>query len=44
MVKMREILKQKHEIITYRCSAHYIKLLVNEISNKTTIGYVIEVN
>lgn len=45
MVKMREILEETHEnIITYGCSAHYMNLLVNEISNKKILGYVTEVN
>lgn len=45
MVKMRKNLEETHEnLITYGCSAHYMNLLVNEISNKKILGYIIEVH
>ncbi|XP_071035372.1 uncharacterized protein [Parasteatoda tepidariorum] len=44
MVKLRQLIKEKHKgIVTYGCSAHYINLLADEITNKDVIKHVAEV-
>lgn len=41
MVKARELLEKEHKLITYGCSAHYLNLLANEVTNKTIMKHII---
>ena len=44
MKKMRKLLEAKYpEMITYGCNAHYLALLQNDVSNKSVMKYIIEI-
>lgn len=45
MIRMKEIIKEEFpEIITYGCSAHYLNLVEKEVSTKTILKHIVEVN
>ena len=45
MKKMKELVEiQYPTILTYGCSAHYLNLLEKDVTPKTILGYIIDVN
>lgn len=44
MVKVREILKEKFpDLVTYGCSAHYLNLVETDVTPRTVLAQVVEV-
>lgn len=44
MIKMKELLTEKYpNLITYGCSAHYLNLVEKEVTPRTLMKHIIEV-
>lgn len=44
MNKMKEILKEKYpNLLTYGCSAHYLNLIEKEVTPKTILKHIVEI-